>query len=304
MRGAGSTTASASRRLAAVNDLLRGLAAGLFALGTAVGSARAQSVFDDVDECDLLAAHPADPERLADGVADGALVPRLAVKACEAAAKQNPNELRFAYQLGRAYLAANRKDNAAEQFKRAADGNYAAAFAAQAEMGVDSVNGLNLSELITSPASIHTAEDTLKALTALHAKAVQGGFMPSQQRAEALTFDASLYTQEIVGQISKGDFEAARTASQKPDVRAYLYTLATNLMGQCGPVLDAKTVARLASYRFGGAITAEQEEAPAVAIQPLVGEIDAHRFVRRHGCDGPVPQVILFLPLALYLEKP
>ena len=85
---------------------------------------RAQSVFDDVDECDVLAAHPADPERLADGVADGALVPRLAVKACEAAVKQNPNELRFAYQLGRAYLAANRKDNAAEQFKRAADGNY------------------------------------------------------------------------------------------------------------------------------------------------------------------------------------
>ena len=91
-------------------------------------------MFNDVDECDLLAAHPADPERLADGVADGTLVPRLAVKACEAAVKQNSKELRFAYQLGRAYLAANRKDNAAEQFKRAADGNYAAAFAAQAEL--------------------------------------------------------------------------------------------------------------------------------------------------------------------------
>jgi hypothetical protein len=265
---------------------------------------RAQSVFDDVDECDLLAAHPADPERVADGVADGAMIPRLAVKACEAAAKQNPKELRFAYQLGRSYLAGNRKDNAAEQFKRAADGKYAAAFAAQAEMGVDSVNGEKLSDLITSPASIHIAGETLKALADLHTKAAQGGFTPSQQRADALTFNASLYTQPIVGQISNGEFDAARTASQQPDTRAYLYTFTTNLIGQCGPVLDAKTVARLAAYRFGGAITAEQEESPSVSIQPLVGEVDAHRFVRRHGCDGPVPQIILFLPLALFLEKP
>jgi hypothetical protein len=287
-----------------VNGFAKSLAAGLVAFGIGAAPAWAQSVFDDVDECDLLAAHPADPERLTDGVADGAIVPRLAVKACEAAVKQSPKELRFAYQLGRAYLAANRKDNATEQFKRAADGNYAAAFAAQAEIGVDSVNGEKLSDLITSAASIRTAEAALKALADLHAKAAQGGFTPSQQRVDALTFDAALYTQPIVGQISKGEFDTARTASQQPDVRAYVYTLATNLMGQCGPVLDAKTVARLASYRFGGAITAEQEEGPAVSIQPLVGEIDAHRFVRRHGCDGPVPQIILFLPLSLYLEKP
>src|SRR6202023_83825 len=49
-----------------------------------------QSVLDDVDECDSLAAHPSDPERLADGVADDAIVPKLAVAACEAAVKRSP----------------------------------------------------------------------------------------------------------------------------------------------------------------------------------------------------------------------
>lgn len=263
----------------------------------------AQSALDEVDECDLLAAHPADPDRLADGVADTSIVPRLAVKACEAAVKQNPNELRFAYQFGRALVAANRKDAAAAQFTRATAGNYAAAFAAQAELGLDGVSGQNLAELINSPESIKVAQDAVKRLADLHTKAVQGGFALSQQRVEAMTFDPAAYAHRIVGKISAGRFEDARTESQSADVRAYIYSFSTNLISLCGPVLDAKAISSLLTYRFGGAITAEQEETPPVSFQPLVGEVDAQRFVRRHGCDGPLPQVLLFIPLALYLQK-
>ena len=141
-------------------------------------------------------------------------------------------------------------------------------------------------------------------MAGLHAKAAQGGFAPSQQRADALTFDPSLFTQEIIGQISKGDFDAARTASQKPDVRAYLYTFATNLWGSAARCSTPKQWRALPPTVLAGRSPPIRKRAPAVAIQPLVGEIDAHRFVRRHGCDGPVPQIILFLPLALFLEKP
>lgn len=264
----------------------------------------AQSVFDAVDECDILAANPLDPERMAEGVSDDAIIPRLAVSACESAVKAAPAELRFAYQLGRAHLAAGHKDAAEAQLKRAAQGSYAAAFAAQADMGVDSVKGQNLHELVNTTDSIRVAGNALKSFAELHGKALQGGYAASQHRMEMLSFDATIYTHKIVGEINRGDFNAARQEAQKPDVRAYLYTFITNIISQCGPVIDAQTVARLAAYRFGGSITTEQEDSPAVGIQALVGEIDAQRFVKRHGCDGPVPQIVLFLPLSLYLEMP
>ena len=41
------------------------------------------SVLDLVDECDVLAAHPDDTQRMAEGVADDQIVPRLAIMACE-----------------------------------------------------------------------------------------------------------------------------------------------------------------------------------------------------------------------------
>jgi hypothetical protein len=55
-------------------------------------------------KCDQLAANPNDARKAADGVSYGDLKPQAAaaVDACEAAVKQNPNELRFQYQLGRA----------------------------------------------------------------------------------------------------------------------------------------------------------------------------------------------------------
>jgi TPR repeat protein len=54
--------------------------------------------------CDELAANPSDVHRVGQGVPYGALKPQAAeaVAACESAAKQNPGELRFAYQLARA----------------------------------------------------------------------------------------------------------------------------------------------------------------------------------------------------------
>jgi TPR repeat protein len=55
-------------------------------------------------QCDQLAANPSDAHRVGEGVPYAALKPvaAQAVEACDLAAKQNPTELRFQYQLGRA----------------------------------------------------------------------------------------------------------------------------------------------------------------------------------------------------------
>ena len=64
----------------------------------------ARRLSEAAHKCDELAANPSDTHRVAGGVPYKALKPQAAeaVDACETAAKQSPNELRFQYQLARA----------------------------------------------------------------------------------------------------------------------------------------------------------------------------------------------------------
>ena len=83
-----------------------------------------------VTPCDTLAAHPADPQGLADGVPDGDIDTGAAIPACEAALSEDPDNARLQFQLGRAYWEADRDDEAVEMFQTAAvGGDYAAAYA-------------------------------------------------------------------------------------------------------------------------------------------------------------------------------
>ncbi len=52
-------------------------------------------------ECDRLAAHPSDPDRVGDGVGSGEVRLAAAIKACRDAVAEHPGEARFHYQLGR-----------------------------------------------------------------------------------------------------------------------------------------------------------------------------------------------------------
>jgi tetratricopeptide (TPR) repeat protein len=255
------------------------------------------SVFDEVDECDQLAAHPEDPQRMAEGMADSAIVPRLAIEACEAALQRQADEPRFAFQLGRSFLAAGREKEAHTQFERAAQSKYAAAIAALADLLLDS--GEFATVLDAAPHNGSTKPPTITELTRMaqrafreailkHETAAKAGFGPSRERIEALSFDETLYTQPILGQIANADFDAAQAQSKQPETRAYLYSFTTNILSFCGPVFDAVTVAGLAVYRFNGGITEDQEDSTIVSLQPLLGEVDAQRFVQRHGCDGPI----------------
>jgi hypothetical protein len=87
--------------------------------------------------CDALAANPGDAHRVADGVLYGALKVQSteAVEACEIAVTQNPNELRFQYQLARALELAGdnqahtkNRQKALEIHQRLVKAGYAAAF--------------------------------------------------------------------------------------------------------------------------------------------------------------------------------
>jgi len=78
-------------------------------------------------DCDRLAGHPADRDRVGPGLAWEDLDPPRALAACESAIAKHPDELRFQHQYGRAQLRAGRLDDARLWFRTAAEKGYVAA---------------------------------------------------------------------------------------------------------------------------------------------------------------------------------
>jgi hypothetical protein len=256
----------------------------LLAMGILASPLRAQSVFDDVDECDQLAAHPADADRLADGVADDAIIPKLAVTACEAAVKRAPDTSRFVFQLGRAYAAANRAKDAVQQYMKAADQGYGAALA---YLGDAYQFGRGVGP------DVQKAIDSYK-------KAVVKGFTPADGQIEMLTFDRSMYVVPAVGLLYDGDLNSLR-GPDTPALQAYLFGFVMALGSECGPVLPPKAVSSLYARRYPQTWTPEADMPVNISVMGSVAEYDAKLFLRRHGCEGPVTDRIKANLNQLYL---
>lgn len=93
--------------------------------------------------CDILAANPYDPLRVAKGVDSQAIDARRAIIACSDAVRIYPKELRFQFQLARAYRGAANYDEAIYWYRKAAEGGYAGA---QNSLGVMYARGLGLKQ--------------------------------------------------------------------------------------------------------------------------------------------------------------
>jgi hypothetical protein len=232
--------------------------------------AQETSVLDLVDECDVLAAHPEDPERMAEGVADDQIVPRLAILACEDAAARSAGEPRFAFQLGRALLAKGEKERALTQFEKAAADDYAAAFA---YLGDAYQFGLG------------TKVDPEKARTQ-YEEAVKRGFAKASGQVEMLTFDPANYSVPAVGMLYSGQLDALRGGDGQ--LRQYVYSFVTALGEECGTFLEPAAVQGLYRYRYPDNWKLEDDAAVRIAVMGAVADYDAKRFLQRHGCEGPV----------------
>ena len=93
--------------------------------------------------CDTLAANPYDPLRVAKGVDSQAIDARRAIVACSDAVRLYPKELRFQFQLARAYRGASDYQEAIDWYRKAAEGGYAGA---QNSLGVMYARGLGVSQ--------------------------------------------------------------------------------------------------------------------------------------------------------------
>ncbi len=242
------------------------------------GQAPAQEpeLLDLVKECDILAAHPSDPQRMAEGVADDRIVPRLAIKACEQAIKDEPKDPRFTFQLGRALLAAGKKAEAAAAFQKSAEAGHAAGWA---------YFGDALQFGHGQAANYEKAREA-------YGKARDGGFERATELVNQLNFQPDMYAVGVMSQLYQRDFAAvgssAREADRKWLTRAYLFSLVQKLVSDCDDVIAPARIIALYTFRYGGGWSSETDGQTSVGIFTAVGEHDARIFLKRHGCDGVI----------------
>ena len=94
-----------------------------------------------VHQCDILAAEPADPQRVAPPTRDGLVNLRNAARACAAALKSEPDNPRFLFQFGRILDIAGRYDWAKGFYNRASAQNYSAALTNLGYMAISGHGG-------------------------------------------------------------------------------------------------------------------------------------------------------------------
>lgn len=75
-------------------------------------------------QCDVLAAHPDDPDKVSAGVKQSQVDLPAAIAACEAAVARDPTNPRLRYQLGRAYGYSGQGEKSAPHRKIAVEANY------------------------------------------------------------------------------------------------------------------------------------------------------------------------------------
>ncbi len=101
--------------------LILASALGLFSLGPSLAAA-------PVTDCDNLAAHPADPNKVAEGVQWDLIDARRAMKACRSAVSRYPDSARMKFQLGRVLVFAKQRDEGLSYLFEAASQNYLIAY--------------------------------------------------------------------------------------------------------------------------------------------------------------------------------
>lgn len=101
--------------------------AALLWLGVSALTAPQLQAAESPTECDRLASHPDDPQRVAPGIEREKIDLPVAIAACERAVAADSRNARSRYLLARVLFYDNQNTRAVEEMRRAADGGYAQA---------------------------------------------------------------------------------------------------------------------------------------------------------------------------------
>lgn len=245
---------------------------------SAVAAQDSISFLDEVDTCDILAAHPDDPLRVAPGVPDEEIVPRLVETACSASMENTNDVARHAFQLSRALLELDRRDDALKLLHRAADEGSAIA---HIFIG-DSHQFGWVGDANPQKALEH------------YNKARSMGLLIADVAIDQLIMDPDIFTTGAMVQVlADADIDTAARYAQSRLAPPYLYAFALELAERCGAFLRPESVALLQDYRFpqGWSPVAEDGDHD-IGVQDVLATYDVEVLVDRHGCIGVVVESI------------
>lgn len=236
------------------------------------------------NDCDIQAANPNDEQRVAPGASSTAIIPKLAVEACEKAVKSLPGESRFLYQLGRAYDAAGRPADAIKAYKSAMAKNHAMAFynmgLKEAELGnVDSALALYAkgAELGSALAAREVAKSRFSSEGFSNPSFFQSIYDKNFAQQES---SQKIYVSTFIGIFNREE-ECRGVATHGLTVFAAQQVQGA-VWSQLLGAMRASQAAGTIGYREGQAVTA------GMAMQVDRAENDAKLFYSRYACDGTV----------------
>lgn len=189
-------------------------------------------------ECDQLAGHPSDPQRVGAGVTDGSFKSSLAIRACVAAVKQDSESGRLHFQLGRAYwLSIGSREMAVDEFNTAADLGSAAALAYLAEIA----GGKGRLQAVDMDLAMDYAN-----------RSVEGGFAPAKAIVQKLKMAAKAGQNGLVAEsVASPDTIAPAQLYEPINISAYTAQgLTANELGYCAKLANAAN-AKLGGKRAG-----------------------------------------------------
>ncbi|MCG8548195.1 MAG: tetratricopeptide repeat protein [Alphaproteobacteria bacterium] len=213
-----------------------------------------------VTACDRLAADPADPRRVTEGVAMADFDADSALEACAAAIEYDPNNPRLHFQLGRTLVAMGQEDQALDFLEPAAEVNYPAAEGYIGDMLFADEKG---------------GDSSFKAAMAYYGRAAKGGYKPAADVIASLkipentpgasapaggsqSFSAKDYRQpRIVTAMLKGDFGPLQNANKK-FVRFYLLHFVGTYNQVCPGALDQRVANTIINQQMGGALASRE----------------------------------------------
>lgn len=256
--------------------------------------------YPKVDPSDELAAHPADPDRMAAGVALEKIVPKLALNACEKAVAEHPKVARFHYQLGRALAASGRPEEALESYEKAAAMGYRMA-------------NYNLGLCYGDGDGVARSEEKAKEY---FERAVKAGVEIAKASLAMYVFSSEGFSNPAFFQ-AMHDSDYAALQADPTALATYIITFTTPFEGasDCGQVISSEALSVLRTHvaskvlgmYLGGAANARHDHAPGdfagagaagmkagmqlsrdLAAMTDQGKNDAQLFYDRHSCSSPV----------------
>lgn len=232
----------------------------------------------EVDACDILAASQDDPLRVAPGVSDDQLVPRLAETACTQALESSSDVARHAFQLGRAKLELGKVEEAVALFERAASEGSAIA-----HLFIGDAHHFGWSGDVDPDAARISYE-----------KARDLGLVLADIALDQLVFEPSIFTTgPMLEVLLEGDISTAVSFAQNDLAKAYLYAFALELSEACGSFLLPESVGALQNYRFPtGWSEASEQGNKELGLQDVKASYDVEVLVDRHGCNGFVVESV------------